>query len=148
MNLLHKYEEKQIAQAVGEKKIPEFSPGDTVRVHVKIVEGTTERVQAFEGVCLRKKSRGIGSTFTVKKISNGEGVERVFQLFSPRITKIDVVRKGRVRRAKLYYMRELRGKAARIKEKVDYNKPTKKEAKAAAVAEAPAPKKEAKEEAK
>ena len=98
--------------------IPEFSPGDTIIVQVKVKEGIRERLQAFEGFVLAKRNRGLNSSFTVRKISHGEGVERVFQLHSPLIASIEVVRKGDVRRAKLYYMRDLRGKKARIKEKI------------------------------
>src|SRR6201982_2228283 len=98
-------------------KAPEFAPGDTLRVNVKVIEGTRERVQAFEGVCIARKNAGVNSSFTVRKISYGEGVERVFPLHSPRIASIDVVRRGDVRRAKLYYLRGRRGKAARIAEK-------------------------------
>src|SRR3954447_24348825 len=98
-------------------KAPEFAPGDTLRVNVKVIEGTRERVQAFEGVCIARKNAGVNSSFTVRKISYGEGVERVFPLYSPRIASIDVVRRGDVRRAKLYYLRELRGKRARISER-------------------------------
>ncbi|MDQ0253735.1 large subunit ribosomal protein L19 [Evansella vedderi] len=97
--------------------LPEFRPGDTLRVHVKVVEGTRERIQVFEGVVIKLKGSGISETFTVRKISYGVGVERTFPVHSPRIDKIEVTRRGRVRRAKLYYLRELRGKAARIKEK-------------------------------
>ena len=100
------------------REIPEFGPGDTVVVQVKVKEGDRERLQAFEGVVIAKKNRGINSSFTVRKISSGEGVERVFQTYSPLVAEIDVKRRGDVRRAKLYYMRELRGKAARIKEKI------------------------------
>lgn len=98
--------------------LPEFSPGDTIIVQVKVKEGNRERLQAFEGFVLAKRNRGLNSSFTVRKISHGEGVERVFQLHSPLIASIEVVRKGHVRRAKLYYMRDLRGKKARIKEKI------------------------------
>ena len=98
--------------------LPEFSPGDTIIVQVKVKEGNRERLQAFEGFVLAKRNRGLNSSFTVRKISHGEGVERVFQLHSPLIASIVVVRKGDVRRAKLYYMRDLRGKKARIKEKI------------------------------
>ncbi|MCD8510824.1 MAG: 50S ribosomal protein L19 [Bacillus sp. (in: Bacteria)] len=97
--------------------LPAFRPGDTLRVHVKVVEGTRERIQVFEGVVIRLKGSGISETFTVRKISYGVGVERTFPVHSPRIDKIEVTRRGKVRRAKLYYLRELRGKAARIKEK-------------------------------
>ena len=100
------------------REIPEFGPGDTVVVQVKVKEGDRERLQAFEGVVIAKKNRGINSSFTVRKISSGEGVERVFQTYSPLVDEIDVKRRGDVRRAKLYYMRDLRGKAARIKEKI------------------------------
>lgn len=97
--------------------LPSFRPGDTLRVHVKVIEGQRERIQVFEGVVIRKRGTGISETFTVRKISNGVGVERTFPLHSPKIDKIEVVRRGKVRRAKLYYLRNLRGKAARIKEK-------------------------------
>ncbi|UTR10887.1 50S ribosomal protein L19 [Evansella sp. LMS18] len=97
--------------------LPEFRPGDTVKVHVKVVEGTRERIQVFEGVVIKLKGSGISETFTVRKISYGVGVERTFPVHSPRVDKIEVSRRGKVRRAKLYYLRELRGKAARIKER-------------------------------
>lgn len=100
------------------KDIPEFGPGDTVVVQVKVKEGTRERLQAFEGVVIAKKNRGLNSSFTVRKISYGEGVERVFQTYSPLVDSVEVKRRGDVRRAKLYYMRDRRGKAARIKEKI------------------------------
>lgn len=100
------------------REVPEFGPGDTVIVQVKVKEGDRERLQAFEGVVIAKKNRGINSSFTVRKISSGEGVERVFQTYSPLVAEIKVKRRGDVRRAKLYYMRDLRGKAARIKEKI------------------------------
>ena len=103
---------------LSQREIPEFGPGDTLRIDVKVVEGTRERVQAFEGVCIGRKNDGIGSSFTVRKMSYGEGVERVFPLYSPKIQEIKVVRRGRVRRAKLYYLRGRTGKAARIPEKV------------------------------
>jgi large subunit ribosomal protein L19 len=99
--------------------VPEFGPGDTVRVKVKVVEGTRERIQAFEGVCIARKNRGVNSAFTVRKISYGEGVERIFPLYSPRIAEIEVIKRGAVRRAKLYYLRGRRGKSARIKERRD-----------------------------
>jgi large subunit ribosomal protein L19 len=108
------------------KEIPSFAPGDTVVVQIKVKEGDRERLQAFEGLVIAKRNRGLNSAFTVRKISHGEGVERVFQTYSPLIASIDVKRRGSVRRAKLYYMRNLRGKAARIKEKI----PSKKSAKA------------------
>ena len=117
MNLLQQLEQEQIQKALGDKAIPEFSPGDTLRVNVKVVEGTRERVQAYEGVCIARKNAGVNSSFTVRKISYGEGVERVFPLYSPRIDSIELVRKGDVRRAKLYYLRDRRGKSARIAER-------------------------------
>jgi len=119
MNLIQQLEQEQIAQLTESRPIPEFGPGDTVRVSVKVVEGTRERVQAFEGVCIARKNRGINSAFTVRKISYGEGVERIFPLYSPQIAEIAVVRRGRVRRAKLYYLRGRTGKAARIVERRD-----------------------------
>lgn len=117
MNTLQKLEQEQIQKLAAGKTIPEFAPGDTIRVNVKIVEGNNERVQAFEGLCIGRKNRGLNSAFTVRKISHGEGVERVFPLYSPRVDSIEVVRRGEVRRAKLYYLRGLTGKAARITEK-------------------------------
>ncbi|MCS6778609.1 MAG: 50S ribosomal protein L19 [Geminicoccaceae bacterium] len=117
MNPIQELEREQIARLTAERPIPEFGPGDTVRVNVKVIEGNRERVQAFEGVVIAKKNRGINSSFTVRKISYGEGVERIFPLFSPRIESIEVVRKGKVRRAKLYYLRGRTGKAARIAER-------------------------------
>ncbi len=125
MNLLQQYESKQIAKLMEGREIPDFRPGDNIRISFEIIEGTSSRVQAFEGVCIRRKSRDIGSTFTVRKISGSEGVERTFPLYSPRVKKIEVIRKGKVRRAKLYYLRELRGKAARIKERVVARQPKK-----------------------
>jgi large subunit ribosomal protein L19 len=117
MNLLQQLGQEQIEKALAGKTIPEFSPGDTLRVNVKVVEGTRERVQAYEGVCIARKNAGVNSSFTVRKISYGEGVERVFPLYSPRIDSIELVRKGDVRRAKLYYLRDRRGKSARISER-------------------------------
>ena len=122
MNLLQKFEDSQLQARKAEYDAPEFAPGDTVRVNVKVVEGTRERVQAFEGVCIAIKRAGINSSFTVRKISYGEGVERVFPLHSPRIDGIEVLRRGRVRRAKLYYLRGLRGKRARIAEKQEHRR--------------------------
>lgn len=112
-NIIEQLEAEQLA-----KKVPDFAPGDTVVVQVKVTEGQRERLQAFEGVVIAKRNRGLNSSFTVRKISYGEGVERVFQTHSPSIADIQIKRRGDVRRAKLYYMRELRGKAARIKEKI------------------------------
>jgi large subunit ribosomal protein L19 len=106
------------AQQMEGKKIPEFNPGDTVIVNVKVKEGSNERVQAFEGVIIAKRNRGLNSAFTVRKISHGEGVERVFLTYSPALASIEVIRRGDVRRSKLYYLRGLTGKAARIKEKL------------------------------
>jgi large subunit ribosomal protein L19 len=117
MNIIQKIEAANIKKLTGERPVPEFRPGDTLRVNYKVVEGTRERVQAYEGVCIGRKSAGMSSSFTVRKISSGEGVERVFPLYSPNIESIDVVRMGRVRRAKLYYLRERRGKSARITER-------------------------------
>ncbi|CAK0777714.1 50S ribosomal subunit protein L19 [uncultured Gammaproteobacteria bacterium] len=117
MNIIQQLEQEQIAKLTAVRAVPEFSPGDTLRVNVKVVEGTRERVQAYEGVCIARKNAGINSSFTVRKISYNEGVERVFPLFSPRIDSIELVRKGNVRRAKLYYLRGLRGKSARIIER-------------------------------
>ena len=113
MNLLESFEKEQKEKLLENKNIPDFAPGDTVRVWVKIKEGNNEREQAYEGVCIAKKSRGIRSAFTVRKISYGEGVERNFPLYSP-LLRIELVRQGSVRRAKLYYLRELTGKKARI----------------------------------
>lgn len=120
MNLIQKLEAKHVEEVTSGKNIPEFAAGDTVRVNVRIVEGANERVQAYEGVCIAKKNRGVHSSFTVRKISHGEGVERTFPLFSPRLDSIEVVRRGDVRRAKLYYLRDRSGKSARIKEKRDW----------------------------
>jgi large subunit ribosomal protein L19 len=117
MSVIQHFEREQIAKLTGGKDVPEFAPGDTLRVNVKVVEGSRERIQAFEGVCIARKNAGLNSSFTVRKLSYGEGVERVFPLFSPRIDSIVVVRRGRVRRAKLYYLRGRTGKAARISEK-------------------------------
>ncbi|NDF12379.1 MAG: 50S ribosomal protein L19 [Proteobacteria bacterium] len=119
MNVLEKFELQQIEKVAANKQIPDFAPGDTVRVSIKIVDGDAERLQAYEGIVVARKNRGLNSSFTVRKVSHGEGVERVFPLYSPRIASIELVRKGEVRRAKLYYIRELEGKAARITEKRD-----------------------------
>ena len=122
MNVIQTLEAEQIAKFNEAKKIPEFRPGDTVRVGVKVIEGERTRVQNYEGVCIARANRGMGSSFTVRKISFGEGVERVFPLYSPNVESIEVVRKGVVRRAKLYYLRGRTGKSARIAERRD-NKP-------------------------
>ena len=117
MNLIQTLEAEQITKLTDGKSIPDFAAGDTGRVNVRVVEGSRERLQAYEGVCISRKNRGLNSSFTVRKISNGEGVERVFPLYSPRLDEIAVVRRGRVRRAKLYYLRGRTGKSARIAEK-------------------------------
>jgi large subunit ribosomal protein L19 len=116
MDIIQEVEKEQLAKLTGGRQIPEFRPGDTVRVNVKVVEGSRERIQAFEGVCIARRNAGLNSAFTVRKISYGEGVERVFPLYSPRVEGIEVVRRGSVRRAKLYYLRGRRGKSARIAE--------------------------------
>ncbi|MEN3375923.1 MAG: large subunit ribosomal protein [Hyphomicrobiales bacterium] len=120
MNLLKQIEQEQITKLTAGKEIPDFAPGDTVIVNVKVVEGERSRVQAYEGVCIARAGGGINQSFTVRKISYGEGVERVFPLYSPMVDSIKVVRRGKVRRAKLYYLRGLRGKKARITEKQDH----------------------------
>ena len=119
MNLIQQLEAEQIEKLTAIRAIPEFRPGDTLKVGVKVVEGERTRVQAYEGVCIARSNKGMGSSFTVRKMSFGEGVERVFPLYSPNIDSIDVVRKGAVRRAKLYYLRGRTGKAARIAERRD-----------------------------
>ncbi len=122
MNLIETYNKRHIESITQGKVIPSFNAGDTLKVYVKITEGNTERVQLFEGVCIARKNNSVGSTFTVRKISHGEGIEKIFRLYSPKIEKIEVTRKGKVRRAKLYYLRNLQGKAARIKERIDLNR--------------------------
>src|SRR6266576_6695485 len=117
MNVLQTLEQEQVKKLSEGRGVPEFGAGDTVRVSVKVVEGERERVQAFEGVCIARKNSGVNSNFTLRKISYGEGVERIFPLYSPRISAIEVVRRGAVRRAKLYYLRSRRGKSARIAER-------------------------------
>jgi len=117
MNTLEKFEANQLAKLQAERDVPDFGPGDTVRVNVRVVEGERERIQAYEGVCIATKNDGINSSFTVRKISFGEGVERVFPLYGPRVDSIEVVRRGKVRRAKLYYLRGRTGKRARISER-------------------------------
>jgi len=117
MNVVQQLEAEQVAKLVAERAVPPFQPGDTVRVSLRVVEGERERIQAFEGVCIARKNAGINSNFTLRKISYGEGVERIFPLHSPRITAIEIVRRGAVRRAKLYYLRGLTGKKARIAER-------------------------------
>nr|WP_294517359.1 50S ribosomal protein L19 [uncultured Rhodopila sp.] len=131
MNIIQQYEAEQIAKLTAARAVPEFIPGDTVRVSVKVVEGERTRTQAFEGVCIARSNKGLNSNFTVRKISYGEGVERVFPLYAPTIAEIAVVRRGDVRRAKLYYLRGRSGKSARIAERARSIAP------AAASAEAP-----------
>ena len=120
MNIVQQIGQEEIARVTDGKDIPDFRPGDTVRVNYKVVEGERERIQAFEGVCIARRNAGVSSAFTVRKISSGEGVERVFPLYSTNIESITVVRRGRVRRAKLYYLRSRRGKSARIAEDTTY----------------------------
>ena len=127
MNLIQELEKEQLDKLRESKQIPDFAPGDTVRVNVKISEGTRERVQAYEGVVIGRSGSGINESFTVRKISYGEGVERVFPVYSPTIESISVVKKGKVRRAKLYYLRDRRCKSARIAEKIDVNRQKAKE---------------------
>ena len=117
MNIIEELEKEHIAEL--NKNVPEFAPGDTVKVNVKVREGERERIQAYEGVCIARSGGGLHENFTVRKISFGEGVERVFPIYSPLVDSIEVVRRGKVRRAKLYYLRERRGKSARIAEKTD-----------------------------
>jgi len=119
MNTLDTLAKAMIEKSIAERPVPQFEPGDTLRVHVKVQEGNRERIQIYEGLCIGRKNAGINSSFTVRKISFGEGVERVFPLYSPGIWEIEVVRKGTVRRAKLYYLRDLRGKASRIAEDIE-----------------------------
>ena len=121
MNILQNFEKKEKERLLSGKDIPDFAPGDTLRVHIKVVEGEKERIQAFEGVCIGRRNRGLGSSLTVRKISYGEGVERIFPLYSPNI-RVELVRHGVVRRAKLYYLRQRLGKSARIAEKNMYVK--------------------------
>jgi large subunit ribosomal protein L19 len=116
VNIIEAIEAEQIGKLTAGKTIPDFAPGDTVKVSVKVVEGTRERLQAYEGVVIARKNSGLNSSFTVRKISYGEGVERVFPLYSPNVAEIEVIRRGDVRRAKLYYLRDRRGKSARIAE--------------------------------
>ena len=120
MNLIQLIEQEEMARLSQGKSFPEFAPGDTVIVQVKVKEGTRERLQAYEGVVIAKRNRGLNSSFIVRKISSGEGVERTFQTYSPLLATIEVKRRGDVRRAKLYYLRQRSGKSARIKEKLDY----------------------------
>jgi large subunit ribosomal protein L19 len=116
MNIIEQLEKEQAEKIAAKRTLPDFSPGDTVRVSVRVVEGSRTRVQAFEGVCIARSGSGLNESFTVRKISYGEGVERVFPIYSPLVEGVEIVRRGKVRRAKLYYLRNLRGKAARIVE--------------------------------
>lgn len=116
MNIIEQLEKEQIAGLLQKRGVPEFTPGDTLKVHVNVVEGNRSRVQVYEGVCIARRNAGLNSSFTVRKISFGEGVERVFPLYAPTIDRIEVVRRGKVRRAKLYYLRDRRGRSARIVE--------------------------------
>ena len=120
MDIIQQLDKEQVEKLSAGKNIPDFQPGDTVLVNVKVIEGDKTRVQAYEGVCIGRSGRGINENFTVRKISYGEGVERVFPLYSPMIDSIEVIRRGKVRRAKLYYLRDRRGKSARIAERVDH----------------------------
>ena len=120
MNIIQELEKEQADAILGQRVLPDFGPGDTVKVNVKVTEGTRTRVQAYEGVCIARSGGGLNENFTVRKISYGEGVERVFPVYSPVIDSVEVVRRGQVKRAKLYYLRGLRGKSARISEKQDY----------------------------
>ena len=119
MDIVQEIEQEQLAKLRENKALPEFSPGDTVKVNVKVIEGERERIQAYEGICIARKNDGLHSNFTVRKISYGEGVERVFPLYSPNVDSIEVIRRGDVRRAKLYYLRGRQGKRARIAERTD-----------------------------
>ena len=123
MNIIDEIEQEQIKEITEKRMVPEFGPGDILKVHLKVVEGTRERIQVFEGLCIARSNRSLNSSFTVRKISNGEGVERVFPVYSPLIDKLEVVRRGDVRRSKLYYIRTLSGKKARITEKRMDNRP-------------------------
>ena len=123
MNIIDEIEQEQIKEITEKRMVPEFGAGDTLKVHLKVVEGTRERIQVFEGLCIARSNRSLNSTFTVRKISNGEGVERVFPVYSPLIDKLEVIRRGDVRRSKLYYIRTLSGKKARITEKRMDNRP-------------------------
>ena len=120
MNIVDRIGKKQIEKVLAQRSLPDFAPGDTVRVDVKVVEGERERIQAFEGVCIARRNAGVNSSFTVRKISYGEGVERIFPVYAPQVAGVTVMRRGRVRRAKLYYLRGRTGKAARIAEKTTH----------------------------
>ena len=122
MNVIDKIQKDQMDKIIAERSLPDFSAGDTIKVDVKIIEGDKERIQAFEGLCIARSGGGLNESFTVRKISYGEGVERIFPIFSPKIAGITVLKKGKVRRAKLYYLRDRRGKSARIVEKIQVSK--------------------------
>ncbi len=134
MNIIEQIEKEQMDKLMGDKKMPSFKPGDTLKVHTKVIEGTRERIQVYEGVCIARKNDGINSSFTVRKISFGEGVERVFPLYSPNVDQIEVTRIGKVRRAKLYYLRDRSGRSARIAEDIKATQKARQAEKSAAAA--------------
>ncbi len=148
MNTLEKFEAKQLEKLQSQKEVPNFGAGDTVKVNVKIKEGTRERIQAYEGVCISREGKGVNESFTVRKISYGEGVERVFPLWSSRVDSVELVRRGSVRRAKLYYLRDRQGKSARIAERTTGYGIEKKDTDATKKTKKSAPKKEKKAEKK
>ena len=145
MNIIKDIEKEQISEIIKKREVPDFKSGDTVKVNVFVTEGNKERVQAFEGICIARSNRGFNSTFTIRKISHGEGVERVFPLYSPMLESINLIRRGKVRRSKLYYLRERSGKSARIAEKKDF---IKKKPQAPKVKDTPVSNEEVKEESK
>ena len=145
MNIIKDIESEQISEIVKKREVPEFKSGDAVRVNVYVTEGNKERVQAFEGICIARSNRGFNSTFTVRKVSHGEGVERVFPLYSPMLESIKLIRRGKVKRSKLYYLRERSGKSARIAEKKDF---IKKKPQTPKVNDVPVSSEEVKEESK
>mgnify|MGYP001427941120 CR=1 FL=1 len=122
MNIINDIDKEQISEILKKREVPDFKSGDTVRVNVYVTEGNKERVQAFEGICIARSNRGFNSTFTIRKISHGEGVERVFPVYSPMLESVKLIRRGKVRRSKLYYLRQRSGKSARIAEKKDFSK--------------------------
>ena len=130
MNIIKDIEIEQISEIIKKREVPTFKAGDTVKVNVYVTEGNKERIQAFEGICIARSNRGFNSTFTIRKISHGEGVERVFPLYSPMLESISLIRRGKVRRSKLYYLRQRSGKSARIAEKKDIVRKTNKKTKA------------------
>ena len=147
MNVIQQLEKEELARVSANKRIPAFAPGDTVVVNVNVVEGTRKRVQAYEGVVIGRRNRGLNSSFVVRKVSSGEGVERTFQLYSPTIASIEVKRRGDVRRAKLYYLRDRSGKSARIREKLQHKSAADKSAADKSAASAAAANKAASDEA-